>query len=236
MNDFKLTVALTSNNSENMSRHEMLNWVNNLVNGQFKKIEELRSGVAYCQMMELIFPNCINLRRVKMGAKLEHEFLHNLKLFQAAFTRLKLDKTVPIDRLMKGRFQDNFEFLQWFKKFFDSQAPGLENMKSAANCPTLKPIKPRVLDKSCPRTVEPNADGNLTVKDLMCQIDEMNNKAASVIERRDHAYSKLRKIEVMLNEQIEENENIEFCQRIFHILSTTEFEEDVTENVAAMVE
>lgn len=27
---------------------------------------------------------------------------------------------VPIDRLVKGRFQDNFEFLQWFKKFFDT--------------------------------------------------------------------------------------------------------------------
>lgn len=27
---------------------------------------------------------------------------------------------MPIDRLVKGRFQDNFEFLQWFKKFFDT--------------------------------------------------------------------------------------------------------------------
>jgi hypothetical protein len=27
---------------------------------------------------------------------------------------------VPVDRLIKGRFQDNFEFLQWFKKFFDA--------------------------------------------------------------------------------------------------------------------
>lgn len=25
-----------------------------------------------------------------------------------------------IDRLVKGRFQDNFEFLQWFKKFYDA--------------------------------------------------------------------------------------------------------------------
>lgn len=27
---------------------------------------------------------------------------------------------MPINRLVKGRFQDNFEFLQWFKKFWDS--------------------------------------------------------------------------------------------------------------------
>ena len=31
---------------------------------------------------------------------------------------------VPVDRLIKGRFQDNFEFLQWFKKFFDANYCG----------------------------------------------------------------------------------------------------------------
>ena len=29
-----------------------------------------------------------------------------------------------MDRLVKGRFQDNFEFLQWFKKFFDANYDG----------------------------------------------------------------------------------------------------------------
>lgn len=33
---------------------------------------------------------------------------------------------VPIDKLSKGRFQDNFEFLQWFKKFFDANYSGQE--------------------------------------------------------------------------------------------------------------
>ena len=29
-----------------------------------------------------------------------------------------------MDKLIKGRFQDNFEFLQWFKKFFDANYQG----------------------------------------------------------------------------------------------------------------
>ena len=29
-----------------------------------------------------------------------------------------------MDKLIKGRFQDNFEFLQWFKKFFDANFDG----------------------------------------------------------------------------------------------------------------
>ena len=36
-------------------------------------------------------------------------------------TRLQI---VPVDKLVKGRFQDNFEFIQWFKKFFDANYGG----------------------------------------------------------------------------------------------------------------
>lgn len=27
---------------------------------------------------------------------------------------------MPIEKLIKGRFQENFEFVQWFKKFVDA--------------------------------------------------------------------------------------------------------------------
>ena len=33
-------------------------------------------------------------------------------------------KIIPVDRLVKGRFQDNFGFIQWFKKFFDANYQG----------------------------------------------------------------------------------------------------------------
>lgn len=29
-----------------------------------------------------------------------------------------------MDKLVKGKFQDNFEFVQWFKKFFDANYDG----------------------------------------------------------------------------------------------------------------
>lgn len=35
-------------------------------------------------------------------------------------------QVVPIEKLVKGRFQDNFEFVQWFKKFFDANYSGEE--------------------------------------------------------------------------------------------------------------
>lgn len=44
---------------------------------------------------------------------------------QILFYRIIM-QIVPVDRLIKGRFQDNFEFLQWFKKFFDANYDGRE--------------------------------------------------------------------------------------------------------------
>ncbi|XP_055920183.1 microtubule-associated protein RP/EB family member 2-like [Eupeodes corollae] len=134
-------LALPTVTGENMSRHEMLQWVNTTLSTKYNKIEELCSGVAYCQLMERIFPNCIGIRKVKTNAKLEHDFVFNLKLFQGAFLKLNYDKSVPIDRLVKGRFQDNFEFLQWFKKFYDMHSNDKENHKSPNTLTVVKPIR-----------------------------------------------------------------------------------------------
>jgi hypothetical protein len=35
-------------------------------------------------------------------------------------------KIIPVEKLVKGRFQDNFEFVQWFKKFYDANYDGKE--------------------------------------------------------------------------------------------------------------
>lgn len=37
-----------------------------------------------------------------------------------------LHQIIPVDKLVKGKFQDNFEFVQWFKKFFDANYDGKE--------------------------------------------------------------------------------------------------------------
>lgn len=49
-------------------------------------------GAAYCQFMDMLFPGCISLKKVKFQAKLEHEYIHNFKLLQASFKRMNVDK------------------------------------------------------------------------------------------------------------------------------------------------
>jgi len=121
-----VNVYNTSVTTENLSRHEMLAWVNDCLQTKYVKIEEMCSGSAYCQFMDMLFPNCVQLKKVKFKTKLEHEYIQNFKVLQAAFKRMTVDKIVPVDKLIKGRFQDNFEFLQWFKKFFDANYSGEE--------------------------------------------------------------------------------------------------------------
>merc|ERR1719154_894608 len=74
----------------------------------------------------MLFPGSIQLKKVKFNTNLEHEYISNYKTLQASFKRMSVDKIVPVDKLIKGKFQDNFEFLQWFKKFFDANYDGKE--------------------------------------------------------------------------------------------------------------
>jgi len=121
-----VNVYNTSVTTDNLSRHDMLAWVNDCLQAQLAKIEELCTGAAYCQFMDMLFPGSIALKKVKFSTLLEHEYIQNFKILQVAFKKLNVDKIVPVDRLIKGRFQDNFEFVQWFKKFFDANYDGAE--------------------------------------------------------------------------------------------------------------
>ncbi|XP_018124039.1 microtubule-associated protein RP/EB family member 2 isoform X1 [Xenopus laevis] len=121
-----VNVYSTSITQETMSRHDIIAWVNDIVCLNYIKVEQLSSGAAYCQFMDMLFPGCISLKKVKFQAKLEHEYIHNFKLLQASFKRMNVDKVIPVEKLVKGRFQDNLDFIQWFKKFFDANYDGKE--------------------------------------------------------------------------------------------------------------
>ncbi|KAL7496711.1 hypothetical protein ACHAWT_007267 [Skeletonema menzelii] len=103
------------------SRNELLTFFNSLLNLNLTKIEQTASGAVACQLTEYLFPGSIPMSKVNWAAKSSHEYVGNYKLLQKAFTKNKVQRYVDVDKLIRGKYQDNLEFCQWLKAFFDMQ-------------------------------------------------------------------------------------------------------------------
>ncbi|EAR97141.2 EB1 protein (macronuclear) [Tetrahymena thermophila SB210] len=102
-----------------ISKNEILAWINDLLKVNMTLIEQLGSGTMYCQLLDVIYPGQVPLSKVKWTAKLEYDFLHNFKILQQTFDKLQVPKMIPVNKLAKAKYQDNLEFAQWMKAYFD---------------------------------------------------------------------------------------------------------------------
>jgi RP/EB family microtubule-associated protein len=105
------------------SRKDILDWLNATLELNLTKIEQTASGAVACQIIEYVFPGSIPMHRVDWEAKSDYEFIQNYKLLQAAFTKHRVQRHVDVDKLIRAKYQDNLEFMQWLKAFFDQTAP-----------------------------------------------------------------------------------------------------------------
>lgn len=92
-----VNVYATNVTTENLSRHDMLAWVNDCLQSSFTKIEELCTGAVYCQFMDMLFPGSVPLKRVKFKTNLEHEYIQNFKILQGGFKKMNVDKVSNIN-------------------------------------------------------------------------------------------------------------------------------------------
>eukprot|EP01112_Ceratiomyxa_fruticulosa_P004659 TRINITY_DN151_c0_g2_i1.p1 TRINITY_DN151_c0_g2~~TRINITY_DN151_c0_g2_i1.p1 ORF type:complete len:283 (+),score=85.87 TRINITY_DN151_c0_g2_i1:167-1015(+) len=102
-----------------VGRVELLNWLNDLLQLGYTKVEQTCSGAAHCQVMDAVYPGKVPLHKVNFNAKFDYEYVKNYKVLQDVFTKLGVDKYIDVQKLIKGKYQDNLEFLQWMKKYYD---------------------------------------------------------------------------------------------------------------------
>lgn len=74
--------------------------------------------------MDAIYPGTFSLSKVKWGAKFDYEYVENYKVLQSAFDKNGIKKHIDVDKLVKAKYQDNLEFCQWIKRYFDLNYSG----------------------------------------------------------------------------------------------------------------
>ncbi len=102
-----------------VGRSEILDWANNLLDLQLTKIEQCATGAVYCQILDAIYPGTVAIGKVNFAAKHEFEFVNNFKVLQQGFQKNGIQRHIEVTKLVKAKYQDNLEFMQWFKRYFD---------------------------------------------------------------------------------------------------------------------
>ena len=59
------------------------------------------------------------MHKLKWDCKSDHEYTQNYKILQDVFRKVGVSKVIPVAQLIRGKYQDNLEFMQWFKRFFE---------------------------------------------------------------------------------------------------------------------
>eukprot|EP00927_Polykrikos_kofoidii_P082973 TRINITY_DN8396_c0_g2_i1.p1 TRINITY_DN8396_c0_g2~~TRINITY_DN8396_c0_g2_i1.p1 ORF type:complete len:274 (+),score=43.90 TRINITY_DN8396_c0_g2_i1:224-1045(+) len=107
-----------------VSRGELLHWVNTVFLLSLQKIEQCSNGAVYCQIIDACHPGSVHMKKVNWAAKFDHESLPNFKALQQAFERCEIKRNIEVDKLVRGKYQDNLEFLQWIKTYYDRTYQG----------------------------------------------------------------------------------------------------------------
>ncbi|GAB1607351.1 microtubule-associated protein RP/EB family member 1-like [Argonauta hians] len=112
-------------NVRNTGKKDIIDFIRKYINPKLERIEELNTGYDLCFAMFLLFPHSIKVSEVKFGPNLSISARHsNFKRLQNAFNSVGMEKNFPMESMMRGNFQDNFYFGQWFKGFFEANYAG----------------------------------------------------------------------------------------------------------------
>jgi RP/EB family microtubule-associated protein len=139
------------------------------------------------------------------------------------FTRHGIDRPVNVEQLIKCKMQDNLEFLQWTKRYWDQYFPGgdydavARRRGSGAPAPVSN-MAPRSSAGAARRGTTPTTGGRLSKAGVgggpgSAALQQENNTLKETVQglerERDFYFSKLRDIELLVQQACEEDPEIE---------------------------
>jgi len=206
------------------SRQELLAWMNNLLALNMTKVEQCGTGAAFCQIFDSIFLD-VPMTRVKFSVNTEYAYIQNFKILQNVFAKHGIDKTVPVEALVKCKMQDNLEFLQYAKRYWDQYYPGgeydaLSRRKAsgappagggASRAPAMGGARRTPAASTAPRTRTPQGGGASApqVRALQEEKAALTETVGGLERERDFYFSKLRDIELLVQNEFEQEPELE---------------------------
>lgn len=163
------------------------------------------------------------------------------------FTKHGVDRTIPVESLVKCKMQDNLEFLQWTKRFWDQYFPGGEYdaiaRRKASGAPAgPAPVTSRTSGTAATRRAAAPSAGagarpgvraaagsgaGLGSGALATENNQLKETVQGLERERDFYFSKLRDIELLVQQAMEANPELEandetLEKQIQNILYSTE--------------
>ncbi|KAK0710858.1 calponin homology domain-containing protein [Lasiosphaeris hirsuta] len=226
------------------SRQELVQWLNSLLQLNVTKVEQCGTGAALCQVYDSIFLD-VPMSRVKFNVNTEYAYIQNFKVLQNCFTKHHVEKTIPVESLVKCKMQDNLDFLQWTKRFWDQYYPGGEydavgrrkggalppGGSAPARAPAAAAAGARRPGGTTPTTVGPRAGakagGGAASAALVQENTTLKETVVGLERERDFYFSKLRDIELLVQQAVDEDPELEkqedgLIKQIQTILYSTE--------------
>jgi len=206
-----------------VGRGEILSWINATLQLSLGKVEEAASGAVQCQLLDMVHPGVVPMHKVNFDAKTEYDMIQNYKVLQDVFNKLRINKNIEVNKLVKGRPLDNLEFLQWLKRYCDAVNGGIMNEnynpaeRRSKGCKERNHKGPNKSSKSLQAnrlssansadgapTTEKVCISTVTEEHYMEQIQQLSEKIVdlkvsvdSTEKERDFYFSKLRDIEIL---------------------------------------
>mmetsp|Transcript_5323 Transcript_5323/g.12717 ORF Transcript_5323/g.12717 Transcript_5323/m.12717 type:complete len:268 (+) Transcript_5323:33-836(+) len=201
-------------------RTQLIEWVNATFKMSVCKVEQGFNGAIYCQVFDSIFPGKVSMSKVNWGARDAYECLSNYKVLQQTFETCNITRHVPVETLVRGKYQDNLEFLQWVKSYWDQAQCSIDYDPVARRLMSTKAIPDWALpvnDKenavrergtkrlASVRSCHPaRAQGHRSIVTRDDEVEHLSDdlratktKLASVEAERDFYFTKLRNVEIL---------------------------------------
>ncbi|KAL3064668.1 hypothetical protein OYC64_000832 [Pagothenia borchgrevinki] len=100
------------------NRSEVLAWLNSTLQAGFAGLEQVYTGAAFCQLIDCLFPETLDLSSVRFESNEKVDSLHNFSLLQTAFRKVAVLRYIPVEPLMARNVSVTLQFLNWFYLFF----------------------------------------------------------------------------------------------------------------------